>query len=326
MDKEQLKNFRAVIKKEMDREYKARKKDLEFNLKAHMKDAQTCATQSNAYLKKAVSTNTAISLLAPKETAVFQDSLEKVLSSPFWEYSSFDEGVLCVNTRERIVMKEVNPAAGINRSVDLGFFQIKLTPMAGVIAAVPLKENSFALYGAPYICPHPFIGPTGNICWGTGTDLAHRLMSKQQYDKLFELLAGLLTSFEVGSTPYVRLSDLEIDRSRPRCKAGCGNSDKFCRCPGCRNCGKKNCQTCMECPTDPNKRNPCNYVYDKKLDHCPNCGFGNPTYQPDSRPTIGTVIDSLDYVPWNTSGPVMSRVSGPTDRPIRVNPTEESVF
>lgn len=213
------------------------------NAKSHYKEFEK-------YLALAGQKQLTIDSIRAKPTDETIQMIEKIVQSPFWKYSNYDGDTLRIDTRDSVVMKEVNVAAGVNRSVDLGYFQVQMNPVSGRIICVPLKDNVKALWrGNGGQCYHPFLSPEHKICWGTGADLSVRLINERKFDRLLEMLAGILTSQEVGANPYVPLVQLEEAR-KSQCKH-CRLGNSQCVCSKCRLCAKKegdcSCNVCEHC-------------------------------------------------------------------------------
>ena len=99
----------------------------------------------------------------------------------------------------RIVLREYNPAAGIDCTVDMGQY----------IAVVDIHNKSANVYpcfstpvqfssGASY---HPHVSSGGTLCWGNGEDRFFDAMNAGKLKEAMTMLRALLTTYE-PSNPY----------------------------------------------------------------------------------------------------------------------------
>lgn len=174
--------------------------------------------------------------------------IQAILSSTFFTLARQEyNGWLYFHTPE-IRLTEKNPRSGVNREVAMGRYLIELRAEVPSVKVFTRQHNIFS---AGYY--HPYVNTEGKICWGNAADTAAKLLSAMEFDKVFDLLAALLTTYSPDATPYRTLADFERIS-----KAGgeticehCDELDSNCECSFCDTCEQLSdeceCHYCEAC-------------------------------------------------------------------------------
>jgi hypothetical protein len=98
-----------------------------------------------------------------------------------------------------------NRAAGISKTVDLGFMGLTLKYNLEFVSAVPVANNIVTRWGSM----HPHL--RNYICWGNKQNVADRLAQKHDSEGWFRLLDTLLENYDPGN-PFVDFNVLHAHR------------------------------------------------------------------------------------------------------------------
>lgn len=135
----------------------------------------------------------------------------EAICSSFWQFFQVADNDIDFITSQDVVIKEINPRAGINCVVNLGRLRARLDPVAGTLMVLRFKNNLNA-YDDENECSmgyyHPHISEGGRICWGNVSDQAMRLLSDLKYAEVFQLLASLLMNYNTDN-PYCIIQAFE---------------------------------------------------------------------------------------------------------------------
>jgi hypothetical protein len=124
--------------------------------------------------------------------------IDKICSEGFYSY--FKTENQCVNLITRpITLTEINKAAGINLSVPMGSYRVKLELRTLNLTVHSHKENLVRDN-----LPHPFISG-GHICWGDHTKELIHMYEKFDIHGILKLLQALLTTYS-HQNPYRSLN------------------------------------------------------------------------------------------------------------------------
>lgn len=145
------------------------------------------------------------------------DELKAVIANPFFQLQKWDnEHSLFVFTTKPVVMQYVEPAAGINESVNLGAYIVLLKFSDGTPEFKVNRYKSNLLSEGYY---HPFVSTSGSVCFGNVSEDVAKLLFNKKYAQAFEYLQTLLTTY-AASTPYYDLFNLKTKGVR-RSISGC---------------------------------------------------------------------------------------------------------
>ena len=147
---------------------------------------------------------------APKaEHWVFTEA-RKIVADGKWKLYSIDGDTLLFVSRERIICRYFNPAAGIDKSLDMGYFDLRIN-----------TTGRMSCYGAhDYIehgsrdwrgCEHPHVN-RGAICWGNmGTRVADNRAKRDLLSNV-RLLDQLLVTYSADN-PYVKFGTFQRNKN-----------------------------------------------------------------------------------------------------------------
>ena len=128
------------------------------------------------------------------------DAITAILDNSFWCFVKYGNetknAYFC--TAQPVVVRHINPAAGIHTEVDLGYMMVNINIKTLSMYVQPFYGNLEHI-SRGYI--HPNIGSDGDICWGTAYDEYGELIKKRDYKGLMDLACGLLMNYSDGS-PY----------------------------------------------------------------------------------------------------------------------------
>ncbi len=245
----------------------------------HIRDAKIAAQRHEHYVKMAWEKQEEILGIDKQETGYASKQVKQLLDEGFWDFLSFEDNILKLATKNDVIMTEINPAAGLNRRVDLGQFIGALNIETMSMRLLRYKRNLRAVNSLGYW--HPYVSDRGEICWGNSSGSASTLLAKGEIYKIFGLLANLLVTYSQTSTPYTQLSTFEPRNDAagelPRTDAGpsgahrpaedncehCGLSQDGCDCSYCDTCEtlSDDCE-CYHCDVcGENYRDPCEDHY-----------------------------------------------------------------
>lgn len=134
----------------------------------------------------------------------------KIVADGKWKLYLVDGQYLRFVSRGRIICRYYNPAAGIDKSLDMGYFELKID-----------KTGKMSCYGAhDYIehnsrdwqgCEHPHVN-RGSICWGNmGTRVADNRAKRDLLSNV-RLLDQLLVTYSADN-PYVKFGTFQRNKN-----------------------------------------------------------------------------------------------------------------
>lgn len=203
------------------------------------------------------------------------DELKELLTQGFWGFNQYNPaGIVRLETKNDIVMTEVNEKAGINRRINLGKFLGELDVKRMKLRLLPYKDN-IVLNSRRY---HPYVDRDGEICWGNAATTASKMLTNGKVHSIYNLLSALLVTYDPTSTPWEHLAafDRPINRKDiatpgetheesggEECEI-CGYiRGEDCECHECEICGLIDEERCSE-----------HYCYDCEIysrRHCHEC-------------------------------------------------------
>jgi hypothetical protein len=133
--------------------------------------------------------------------ANIRNGLDEVLSEGYWINPIFDGGFLYLNTASNIINTYKKKSAGVDISVDLGQFAVKIDLNSFAMWVIPYKNNLRSVSNHY----HPHVSTNGRICWGDGSDQVHRWTSQLDLGSVLKLLYSLLHNYS-DHAPYCHLN------------------------------------------------------------------------------------------------------------------------
>jgi len=126
------------------------------------------------------------------------DQVIDIEADGWWKFVNRQADTLYFVT-SRIVLKEYNPAAGIDCTVDMGQY-------IAVINIHNKSANVYPCFSTPIQCSsgssyHPHVSSSGTLCWGDGEDRFYDAMNAGKLKEAMTMLRALLTTYE-PSNPY----------------------------------------------------------------------------------------------------------------------------
>ena len=189
----------------------------------------------------------------------------KIIDAGFWEVESILYHEIHFTTKNPIVLTENNASAGVHFHVPMGHYKVIVFAPEARLRVKQFKDN--VVFDGYY---HPYVNESGVICWGNAQDTANKMLARQEYAHVLELLAALLTTYVPEATPYAQLLKFQIEYDKAH-RTGffslgcdtCGNAP--CQCVTCEICQDTNIRHCRDhwcdlCQT-----------YTRENNDCPNC-------------------------------------------------------
>lgn len=180
------------------------------------------------------------------------DAVNKLISEKFWVFESYKDGALSLVTAQDVVMSEINPSAGINRTVNLGKYLMRYDVKTASLKVLRHSQNILR-DGTFY---HPYIYKDGTICWGNAANTAYKLLAEGALYEVGGLLSALLVTYAPDATPYVHLYDFAKQSKRydashvaPTVCETCEESTEHCECCGICYQTESDCECCSHCET-----------------------------------------------------------------------------
>lgn len=134
---------------------------------------------------------------------VIENSLFEIINRGQWVFKTANSvrGILEFETAEEIQMRYLDPAAQIDKSLNMGKYQ----------AVWDLKHKTIRVKGGKLRANgyrHPHISSDDNVCWGNLKETYVDAVASGNMTRLFEGLHLLLSSYNPGS-PYVNFAEFE---------------------------------------------------------------------------------------------------------------------
>jgi predicted transcriptional regulator len=242
------------------------------------KEAKKYQTALQNHITAAWNSQKEIYALQERGATYIADDLRKLVLESFWEFDCYENGALYLRTKHAVIMSESNPAAGIDRRVNLGRYKARLHVATMALSVERYLQN--ALHESYF---HPYCSTSGIICWGNAGNTATQLLSEGKLYEVCNLLASLLCTYVLSSTPYIRL--LEFSKKSMRFDAGenpprennntstCEYCEEdFDNCDCCEECEciRDNCHCCSICEYDANGCSCCD-TCESTDDNCKRC-------------------------------------------------------
>lgn len=179
-----------------------------------MRSATSIESQLLELVKKGSQEYSIISSLEQRDVNYEVNQVAKMMTDKFWEFHSFDGVSLTFTTRNDVILKDVNPAAGVNLRVNMG----KLKAVVPIKQIYETRVHRFLNnldYNGYY---HPHIKGiqagtvAGVICWGNAQESARIASTQWELVSFMQLLGSLISSYS-KENPYVDL--VQFQRLKP---------------------------------------------------------------------------------------------------------------
>lgn len=193
-----------VISKGLDIQKKRRLSELAQNFNDSLANARARYERYENTLAECWQVQTEMNGINSLPLNIIVDSLKELLTLGFWKFEKIEESTIQLSTIPNIVMREYNPALGVNRTIDLGQYLGILDLKIMRLRVAPFKNN---LKSRGYW--HPYVDSNTEICWGNAASQATSHLAKGEIKQIFSLLATLLTTYGTG-TPWSRLQEFEM--------------------------------------------------------------------------------------------------------------------
>lgn len=178
----------------------------------------------------------------------------------FFVYERFLTGNLYFKTKTEVILRHTNDDAGVNLRVNVGHFRpvfnIRTSQIKVTVAGGNIEAEGFY---------HPHLDGSGKVCWGNAQNAATKAASELNLPRLFQLLHGVLTTYN-DDNPYVGLSEFQEQApsdAPPGWETGgrtcgvCDEREDECNCNHCEACDVRYaggdacpgffCEECGEC-------------------------------------------------------------------------------
>lgn len=164
--------------------------------------------QFNATLTNLTNAQAKYDAHTPKNNDVIMKQLDRLLSEGFWEVGSdCGPSYFELVTKNDIVLKRVNKAAGINIEVNLGRFKAHVYANTNNFIPKVYEYKNNVKIGAK---PHPHVAG-GALCWGNIAEMVANANAKQDMYQVLRLVQELLLSYH-DRNPFVPLEHLHMIR------------------------------------------------------------------------------------------------------------------
>lgn len=211
----------------------------------------------------------------------------KVAQDRFWKYSKIEGNYLIFSTRNDCVIVSKNPAVGQDYWINLGKFDFYLNMGDMKLQGKASGNNVMTKRG--YNHPYMSQGPMMSVCFGDQSDHVHRALSEGRVSEVFEILAGLLCTYTIGSAPYEIIDAFQVAynktlpvEQRRKVIGLCGECSEYpreCRCgrPGAAPIVDEDEGTyCQVCETELDEDGECGdhwcSICEANVDGCGCCG------------------------------------------------------
>ena len=194
--------------------------ELQSRKDTYLRSAKDYYNSYENYVKEAFNAELEIRTMAGRPID-FGSQVNAIVAERFWNLINVTDTAIVFETANDIVCREVNKAARVDISVNLGKFKATLD-MTSMSLKVNGSGNNINLAGRDNgELAHPHVR-TGNICWGNAQSTVQKQLSMGELIPVFRLLASLLTTYN-GDNPYASLAvfkEVEITRANAGASTG----------------------------------------------------------------------------------------------------------
>jgi hypothetical protein len=172
------------------------------------------------------------------------EGIEKILGENFWEIGSSYRDFISIRTKRPVYLKYKNPSAGLDFTVNMGYFTLEIRIGNTSISLYPYKDNIEVDN-----IHHPHFD-SGAPCLGNAEGQYHNALEAKDSYKAIRILQALLTTYN-HANPYKPLGAFYLVKNGkcPKCEAiegECSCADN--RCDTCdRDEQACNCYSCTDC-------------------------------------------------------------------------------
>jgi hypothetical protein len=182
-----------------------------------LRNAVDATNSVQSYLRSMMEYQEKIDRLDGKSSWNLTETIKKAVADGWYTYDSEltsrynstrlnhrDHGL--VFTTPHVQCKYVNQAAGINKSLDFGRYQVVYVPSNGMVFVLKL-ENNINVDG--YY--HPHVTTSGSVCWGNGANAMGSAVKLHKVDEILQILRVILENYNADS-PYISYIMFEVRR------------------------------------------------------------------------------------------------------------------
>jgi hypothetical protein len=129
----------------------------------------------------------------------FESEIKKIIEQGFWINPRMTKDSLSFTTANEVICQDVRP--GVNKTLNLGKYTAKLNLKSFGMSVTSQK------FKHRYDNRHPYVSSSGGICFGDSSDTFDKYRRAFDIEKMFRLLASLLTTHTGGG--FSGLADFE---------------------------------------------------------------------------------------------------------------------
>lgn len=170
----------------------------------------------------------------PITPADFRGTVEAIIADGFYTLTGADPSGLTFKTSPIVLHCPIRKVA-----VPMGEFYVKLTSKRETMVKCAAGNNYSPQIGTFPGSPHPFVKPDARRmyvvpCYGEAADGLAEAISSDNLCDIMVLTRVLLTTYDIGASPYAALEHFPVDRAHTCTKCNVPRT----RCPGCDGCGR----------------------------------------------------------------------------------------
>jgi hypothetical protein len=199
--KEVPKDLMDAILKATEKIQDIRKRALQDKMSQDIYHAKNANAQLNAYLIELNRTrNEMMNLGGENMSETFRKEFVGVLKDGCWVDPLVENGFLYLNTKNNVTISQINKAAKLDLTADLGQLAVKINLEDFNMWVIPYKNNIRARDHY-----HPHVSSDGRICWGDALTQSLNWMKEGKIANILKVLYSLLFNYNPGN-PYVEIN------------------------------------------------------------------------------------------------------------------------
>lgn len=164
--------------------------------------------QAEGYLREATLRRASISGCPAQRAPNLGNQIQEVSNSSQWVYKGLRGDSVVFTTRNDVILKHKNQAAGIDVTVNFGKFDVLYSLETFLLKVKPCENNVFV-----HDYYHPHINYAGSVCWGSASDTVSKALSSLNFTHVMTILASVLNSYNPDN-PYkpIEMFDKEVKK------------------------------------------------------------------------------------------------------------------
>lgn len=181
---------------------------VENDITAMLRRAKEYYDSAESVLREAAQRRASISSCPAQRPPSLGTQIQEVSNSSQWVYIGLRGDSVVFRTRNDVILKHKNQAAGIDVTVNFGKFDVLYSLETFLVKVKPVENNIFV-----HDYYHPHVNYAGAVCWGSASDTVSKALSNLNFTQVMTILASVLNSYNADN-PYkpIEVFDKEFKR------------------------------------------------------------------------------------------------------------------